>query len=91
MRALDPFTGSFVAWNTGPRICPGKKFSQVEFTRVIYSLFANGTRVHLVPGAGETLQDTKQRAMKMVQEAKVEITLKIVDAEKIAVRWTRKA
>lgn len=35
---FQPVPGSFVPWAHGPRICPGKKFSQVEFVAVISCL-----------------------------------------------------
>lgn len=88
---LQPVLGSFVPWNLGPRICPGKKFSQVEFTRVIFSLFANGTRVELAREVGETDTDAQTRAMRIVDEARIEITLKIVGAERIGLRWLKKS
>lgn len=36
---MTPQKGSFVAWSEGVRICPGKKFSQVEFVASIAGLF----------------------------------------------------
>ncbi|KIW62438.1 hypothetical protein PV04_10611 [Phialophora macrospora] len=86
---FQPAPGSFVPWNAGPRVCPGKKFSQVEFARTIFTLFANGSRVALVPEPGESEQAAKARILRIVNEAKVEVTLKIVDAERIKVRWTK--
>ncbi|KAK5453338.1 hypothetical protein LTS15_006523 [Exophiala xenobiotica] len=99
--------GSFVPWNLGPRICPGKKFSQVEFTRVIFTLFANGSRVELVnsnhraQGESETEQGQEQGAkakakaralaVRIIDEAKVEVTLKMVKPERIALKWVKKS
>lgn len=89
MRSFEPATGSFMPWNTGPRVCPGRKFSQVEFVRLIYGLFAGGTRVHLVQESGESLSGARERAMRIVDEAKVEVTLKMSDAGRIGLRWVR--
>lgn len=86
---FQPAPGAFIAWNSGPRVCPGKKFSQVEFTRVMSGLFADGSRVELVKEAGESEQQAKARILQIVHEAKVEVTLKIVDAERVKLRWTR--
>ncbi|KIX06988.1 uncharacterized protein Z518_04964 [Rhinocladiella mackenziei CBS 650.93] len=36
--APPPPGAAFMAWSIGPRICPGRKFSQVEFVAVISSL-----------------------------------------------------
>lgn len=88
-RFLEPAPGSYIPWNSGPRVCPGRKFSQVEFVRVIYGLFAGGTRVQLVQEPGESLSDARRRAMRIVDEAKVEVTLKMVGAERIGLRWVK--
>ncbi len=66
---------------------PGKKFSQVEFVRVIFSLFAKGSRVKLIAEAGESEQAARARVLQIVAAARVEVTLKIVDSERIKLRW----
>jgi hypothetical protein len=73
------------------RIGPGKKFAQVEFVRLIFTLFANGSRVEVVRNADESEQAAKARVLKMVDEARVEVTLKMNagDAEKARLRWTK--
>lgn len=85
---LEPRPGSFVAWNTGPRVCPGKKFSQVEFTRIIFDLFADGNRVHLVQNKDETLTDARSRVLKIVNGAKCEVTLSLRESDDIRLRWS---
>lgn len=48
-RWLDPETGalfhpprgSFLPWGGGPRVCPGQKMAQVEFTSIILRMLAN--------------------------------------------------
>lgn len=86
---IEPCPGSFVAWSSGPRVCPGKKISQVEFTRIMFGLFANGTRVHLVQNSGESLPDARNRASRILQSAKVELTLSLAESEQIGLRWVR--
>lgn len=88
---FQPLVGSFVPWNIGPRICPGKRFSQVEFVRLVFSLFAEGQRVELVPQMGESDQETKRRVSQIVNEAKVAVTLKMVDAERIVLKWVKQS
>jgi hypothetical protein len=61
----------------------------VEFVRTIFTLFANDSRVTLVQEPGETEQAAKARILRIVNEAKVEVTLKMVDAERIKLRWTK--
>jgi cytochrome P450 len=36
---IQPPPGRSNPWTVGPRVCPGKKFSQVEFVAVIARLF----------------------------------------------------
>ena len=45
-----------LAWSAGPRICPGKKFSQVEFTAVMSTLLKRH-RVEASPGLQAALDD----------------------------------
>lgn len=52
---LQPTPGSYVPWANGPRICPGKKFSQVEFVAVISCLLRR-YRVEPVLLQGESPQ-----------------------------------
>ncbi|KAL2408265.1 Cytochrome P450 monooxygenase ORF6 [Exophiala dermatitidis] len=87
---LQPVPGVFVPWNLGPRVCPGKKFSQVEFTRVIFGLFADGTRVEVVKHEGETDEDARIRVLDVVKNAKIEVTLKMTDAERISLKWIKR-
>lgn len=39
------FAAGFQPWVSGPRTCPGKKFSQVEFVAVMATMIAEGVRV----------------------------------------------
>ncbi|KAK5080450.1 hypothetical protein LTR05_008560 [Lithohypha guttulata] len=87
---LQPVPGSFVAWSAGPRICPGKKFSQVEFVSVIAMLFSNNSRVEVVREKDEMPEDAKRRVARVLAEAKTEIALKVPNAESIGMRWFRK-
>lgn len=86
---FQPVPGTFVPWNSGPRICPGKKFAQVEFTRLIFGLFAGGTRVELVREEGESDEDARSRVMGVINGARLEITLKMVESESVALKWVK--
>ena len=46
---FQPEAGTYAPWITGPRACPGKKFSQVEFVRVVAEMVSGGRRVEVVP------------------------------------------
>jgi hypothetical protein len=39
---IQPPLGMYNPWTAGPQVCPGKKFSQVEFVAIIARLFQKG-------------------------------------------------
>lgn len=45
---FKPPKGSYIPWSAGPRVCPGQKMAQVEFTAIFLKLFQNH-RVEAVP------------------------------------------
>jgi cytochrome P450 len=57
---FPPVEGSYVPWAAGPRVCPGKKFSQVEFVAVISSLLRDH-RVRPVLMKGESEKNASER------------------------------
>lgn len=84
---IAPAPGTFLPWTGGPRVCPGKKFSQVEFTRVILGIFRDGARVRLVEEEGESPQQARARAREVADKPEVEFTLKMKDSKKIGLQW----
>jgi cytochrome P450 len=83
---MEPKTGTFVPWSSGPRVCPGQKFSQVEFTAVLACLFKKH-RVRPVLEAGETAAEASQRIFRVVEDSKLEVTLRMNHPELIKLRW----
>ena len=87
---IEPTKGSFIAWSDGPRICPGKKFSQVEFVAVIAVLF----RQYSVKPAvleGESEDDAKRRVLATVEDSQVKVTLQMRQPKSVALVWTRRS
>ncbi|KAI1262025.1 cytochrome P450 [Xylariaceae sp. FL1019] len=86
---ITPETGTFMPWASGPRVCPGKKFAQVEFVAVIAYLFGN-YRVRPVLEKGETLEQAKARVQEVVEDSSLEAspTLKMRHPEKVALVWS---
>ncbi|OQU94990.1 hypothetical protein CLAIMM_01262 [Cladophialophora immunda] len=80
---------SFLTWSHGPRICPGKKFSQVEFVAVVAQLFRNH-RAAPVQEEGETMQDARRRVERVVQDSRVGLTVTIRHPERIRLKWQPK-
>jgi cytochrome P450 len=55
-----PPKGTWVPWAAGPRVCPGMKMAQVEFTAAVITLLQNH-RVEAVPLGGEDRAATEER------------------------------
>lgn len=87
---LQPPAGNFIPWASGPRVCPGKKFAQVEFVAVIAKLFARH-RVSPKLEAGETLGMAVERLKECVLDSGVNITLSMKHPERIRLVWEEKA
>jgi cytochrome P450 len=73
-------------WTAGPRVCPGKKFAQVEFVAVIARLFKNG-RVRPKFEAGEKLEDAVRRVKEVVEDSQLDITLNMIHPERAGLIW----
>jgi cytochrome P450 len=62
-KLLHPTSGSgFYAWGAGPRICPGMKFSQVEFCAVMSSILRK-VRVETVT------EDARERMLNVLKDS----------------------
>lgn len=87
----SPSDGSFVPWVSGPRVCPGKKFAQVEFVAVIATAFRN-SKVKAESLAGESPQQTKKRVLEVVEDSELGLNpvLKMRHPGKIRLIWERK-
>lgn len=83
---FKPAPGVFIPWASGPRICPGKKFAQVEFVAVISNLFRKH-KVSPVLEAGETFENARKRIFEMVEDSHLVITLQMKHPEKVKMVW----
>ncbi|KIW08316.1 uncharacterized protein PV09_01235 [Verruconis gallopava] len=79
---------TFIPWVAGPRVCPGKKFAQVEFVATL-AMCLRKHRVQAVPEAGESEADTYKRvfAVANYSEMGVNPTLKMVHPERVRLSW----
>lgn len=86
---VTPTPGSFLPWTGGPRVCPGKKFSQVEFTRAMVGLFGGGRRVAIVPDEDDEDDEERARARvrALLRDPVFGITLRMRDSETVGLRW----
>ncbi|KAF5983168.1 cytochrome P450 monooxygenase [Fusarium bulbicola] len=77
-------TGAFLPWAAGPRVCPGKKFSQVEFVAVMACLLKDYT---VEPDAEGDLKEAASRAlMEEAKQSSFNFLLKVKYPEKIKLR-----
>ncbi|KAJ5050427.1 uncharacterized protein L3040_002310 [Drepanopeziza brunnea f. sp. 'multigermtubi'] len=77
---------AFVPWATGPRVCPGKKFSQVEFVAVIALLFRKH-RVAPEMKEGESKEDVKRKVLDTVEDSRLVMTLRMNNPERVKLIW----
>jgi cytochrome P450 len=64
-----PANGSgFFAWGTGPRICPGMRFSQVEFCGVLCNVLKR-VRVEIVCEEHENVEMARQEVVGILMDS----------------------
>jgi cytochrome P450 len=83
---VQPPPGMYNPWAAGPRVCPGKKFSQVEFVDVIARLFQKG-KVTPKLEVGEKKEDAYKRIKNIVADSVLDVTLHMAHPEKIRLVW----
>ncbi|KAJ4396801.1 hypothetical protein N0V93_001023 [Gnomoniopsis smithogilvyi] len=85
---FKPPKGSYVPWSSGPRVCPGQKMAQVEFTAIFLRLF-QAHRVEAVPlvkenGAVETIEEVEKRLEGRLKNSISILTLQMNDVYDVA-------
>ncbi|OCK79944.1 cytochrome P450 [Lepidopterella palustris CBS 459.81] len=63
-------TGCYLPWASGQRVCPGKKFLQVELVAVLAKLF-RGHRLEPELEKGETIEAARKRSQFTTQDVQV--------------------
>ncbi|MCJ1311766.1 hypothetical protein MMC25_005439 [Agyrium rufum] len=81
-----PARGTYVPWSDGTRVCPGKKFAQVEFVACIVALFGRH-RVEVVPKGYETLKEARKRVLMTVNDCEIVLLLQMKDPGSVGLRW----
>jgi len=85
----EPQRGTFLPWSDGAHVCPGRKFSQVEFVAVMAALFRTH-RVRPILREGETESRARERVQSVVEDSAVRMTLRMTDPGRVRVRWVLK-
>ncbi|KAH0365402.1 putative cytochrome P450, partial [Aureobasidium melanogenum] len=76
----------FFPWTGGPRICPGQKFSQVEFVAVVAKLLSR-YRIEPVAQGNESESETRQRLKSALDDKFFNISARFKRPEDAAVRF----
>jgi cytochrome P450 len=82
-------SASFIPWASGPRVCPGKKFSQVEFVAVIAFLLRSH-RVEPVLLERETISQASNRIIGEVENSSYNFLLTMKHQDRIRLCLTRR-
>ena len=81
--------GTFLPWSSGPRVCPGAKMAQVEFTAVMYEIFQR-CKVHPIARAGESKDQARERLLAEMKDSAPRISLQMNHPEEVQLQWTRR-
>lgn len=71
----QPGGAGLVAWSRGPRVCPGKKFSQVEFVSVLASMLRD-YRIEPASRIMENSEAARSRLLSAVKDSVFTVTPK---------------
>ena len=78
---------NYLPWSSGERVCPGKRFSQVELAATLAVLFRT-YRVDPVPDAGESVTDARKRAQGVSLDIQMTLLNEMYKPERVGLKWT---
>jgi cytochrome P450 len=86
---FQPPRGAYIPWSAGPRVCPGQKMAQVEFTAIFLTLFRRH-RIEIVPlkdgnGREETRGEVNARLDALMRDSISVLTLQMVGVYDVGV------
>jgi cytochrome P450 len=84
--ANAPEGAMFIGWVFGPRVCPGKKFSQVEFVAVIAFLLSK-FRLEVLRKEGEDEEMARARVFLVLKEKVFNVSAHLKQPEDVGVRF----
>lgn len=85
---IPPRKGAYLAWADGPQVCPGLKFSQVEFVAVLATML-QGCRIETVRLPSENEDMMRKRVMNVVNDCDMQLLLRMKDADKVQLKFVR--
>ena len=79
-----------MGWGGGPRICPGKKFAQVEFAAALACLVRE-YRVEAMLEEGEMSQEqARERLLKVMADSDMGLAMRVNHPERLRLRWRKR-
>lgn len=81
---------TFFPWSSGARVCPGKKFSQVEVLAVVSSVLRD-YRIEVVPEGLETEEQARKRCLSVIEDSETQITLQMRRPDSVWLRAVKRA
>jgi cytochrome P450 len=85
---VKPVKGSYIPWSEGERVCPGRKFSQVEFVGVMVGLF-HRYRAEVVTKGEESAQEARRRTQGVVEDSELRVVVNMRKPESVALRLVK--
>jgi cytochrome P450 len=87
---IVPVERAYIPWAAGPRVCPGKKFSQVEFVAAIAVLFHQYRVTPIVDvHKGETEASARERTMQVLADSDMALAMRMNHPERLRLRWDK--
>ena len=84
-----PDHGAFIGWSTGPRSCPGKKFSQAEFVAVMATLLKDWY-IEPLSSQEESNEAARKRLLGVINDIFYNMTPKMRNPENAAVAFVKR-
>ncbi|GME39068.1 uncharacterized protein K452DRAFT_130448 [Neofusicoccum parvum] len=81
-----PLRGAFMGWSDGSRVCPGRKFVQVEHVAVVVAL-CRDHHVEPVRLEGESAERARKRVVECVGESGMRLLFQMLRPESVALAW----
>ncbi|KAH4218986.1 hypothetical protein HBI06_192500 [Parastagonospora nodorum] len=76
----------YVPWSYGERLCPGKRFSQVELAAVVAVLFRKHG-VEVVPEMGEEVVEARERAERVSMDIQMTLLNEMYQPGRVGLMW----
>lgn len=85
-----PSHEAYIPWSEGSRLCPGKKFSQVEHVAVMVAMFRDHC---VVPSRreGESEEMARLRAVESLKDSGMVLLFQMLHPERTALEWKKRS